>query len=68
MIIDKNSDVRLLNGSFLLFFWITLLAVLPNRAKAETIHHWRFENGGFLEDSVGDADLTNTTVTQIDLS
>ena len=68
MIIDKNSDVRILNGSFLLLFWITLLAVLPNRAKADTIHYWRFENGSFLEDSVGDADLTNTTVTQIELS
>lgn len=68
MIIDRHSDVRLLTGSFLLVFSFTLLSALPDSAQADTIHHWRFENGGFLEDSVGDADLTNTTVTQIELS
>jgi hypothetical protein len=68
MIIDRHSDVRFFTRSFLLVLSCTLLSVYSDQAKADTIHHWRFENGGFLEDSVGDADLSNTTVTQIGLS
>lgn len=46
----------------------TVLLSFPTALPGSTIHHWRFEEGGFLEDIAGSADLTNTTVTQADLS
>jgi hypothetical protein len=68
MSIARYDRIRLCSGIFLLPFTLTLLTVFPDTASGETIHHWRFENGSFLEDSEGTADLTNTTVTQVDLS
>ena len=53
---------------FILMLGCAAIPTEPAVSAGSTIHHWRFEAAGFLEDSVGDADLTNTTVTQIDLS
>ncbi len=68
MNIDSNFDFHALPRPMLLLFSHTLFAAPAQYASGETIHHWRFESGAFLVDSVGNAHLTNTTVTQTGLS
>ena len=50
-----------------LYLVLFLLLIHTQAATAGVIHHWRFESGGFLDDSVGSADLTNTGVSQVAL-
>ncbi len=56
MIIDRYRRWVALDGAVLLIAGVLLLGA--GAADAGTIHHWRFEDGAYLDDSIGGATLT----------
>ena len=56
---SSMGDKTMIGSSRLLLLMLTAWIGFPRNTSAETLHHWRFENDpGFVQDSVGTADLT----------
>lgn len=51
MITDRYRRLVSLDGAVLLIAGVLLLGA--GAADAGTIHHWRFEDGAYLDDSIG---------------
>ena len=50
MHIERKTRFRMLLRPVVFAFVATLTSAIPLEAHAETVHHWRFEDGAFHEE------------------